>query len=154
MITYITLWFDYQIFVVHREIFEIYILIGNGKNIIKIVTILQWAHQIHMKVRKTPLGDGDGLGGQACVAVDLAPLAGQTPACPGGDVALKAAPHKPGWNNTTGGEPPWVSNVVEMIKNGFSEFEGNTAAESAGGNVSSQVLSTCQAESQFEGSAA
>ncbi len=40
-----------------------------------------------MKVRKTPLGDGDGLGDQVCVAVDLAPLAGQTPKGPGGDVA-------------------------------------------------------------------
>ncbi len=44
---------------------------------------------------KTPLCDGDGEGGQACVAVDLAPLAGQTPAGPGGDVAGKHAPHKP-----------------------------------------------------------
>ncbi len=36
-----------------------------------------------MEVRKTPLGDGDELGDQARVAVDLAPLAGQTPAGPG-----------------------------------------------------------------------
>ncbi len=35
-------------------------------------------------------------GGQAYVAVDLAPLAGQTPAGPGGDVARKSAPHQPG----------------------------------------------------------
>jgi hypothetical protein len=49
-----------------------------------------------MKVRKTPLRDRDGLGGQACVAVDLAPLAGQTTAGPGDDVAGKSAPHKPG----------------------------------------------------------
>jgi hypothetical protein len=49
-----------------------------------------------MVVRKTPLGDGDGLGGQVCVAVDLAPLAGQTPAGPGSDVAGQPAPHKPG----------------------------------------------------------
>ncbi len=58
---------------------------------IKIITVLQWAHQINMQVRKTPLGDGD----QACVAVDLAPLAGQTPVGPGSDVARKAVPHKP-----------------------------------------------------------
>jgi hypothetical protein len=48
-----------------------------------------------MEVRKILLGDGDGLGDQACVAVDLAPLAGQTPAGPGGDVTGKTAPHKP-----------------------------------------------------------
>ncbi len=30
-----------------------------------------------MKVKKTPLWDGDRLGGQACVSVDIAPLAGQ-----------------------------------------------------------------------------
>ncbi len=36
-----------------------------------------------------PLRDGDGEGDQACAAVDLAPLAGQTPAGPGGDVAGK-----------------------------------------------------------------
>ncbi len=29
-------------------------------------------------VRKSLLWDGDGLGGQACVVVDLAPLTGQT----------------------------------------------------------------------------
>jgi hypothetical protein len=39
-----------------------------------------------MKVRKMLLWDGDGLGGQACVAVDLAPLAGLTLAGMGGDV--------------------------------------------------------------------
>ncbi len=48
-----------------------------------------------MQVRKTLLGDGDRLGDQACVAVDLAPLAGQTPAGPAGDVAGKTTPHKP-----------------------------------------------------------
>jgi hypothetical protein len=35
-----------------------------------------------MEVKKTPLLDADGLGGQACVVVDLAPLAGQTPSGP------------------------------------------------------------------------
>jgi hypothetical protein len=49
-----------------------------------------------MEVRKTSLRDGDGLGGQACVAVDLALLAGQTPAGPGGDIAGKSATHKTG----------------------------------------------------------
>ncbi len=38
--------------------------------------------------------DGDGEGDQACVAVNLAPLAGQAPVGPGGDVAGKTAPHK------------------------------------------------------------
>jgi hypothetical protein len=47
--------------------------INNGKNIIKIITVLHWAHQINMQVRKTPLRDGDG--DQACVAVDLALMA-------------------------------------------------------------------------------
>ncbi len=56
-------------------------------HVIKIITVLQRAHQIYMQVIKTPLWNGDGLGGQACVAVDLALLAGQTPAGPGGDVA-------------------------------------------------------------------
>jgi hypothetical protein len=46
-------------------------------------------------MRKTPLRDGDGEGDQACVVVDLAPLAGQTPVDPGGDIAGKTAPHKP-----------------------------------------------------------
>jgi hypothetical protein len=70
-----------------------------------------------MKVRKTSLRDGDGLGGQARVAVDLAPLAGQTPKGPGGGVAGKTAPHKPRRNNTMGGEPPGVSYIVKMGKN-------------------------------------
>ncbi len=42
------------------------------------------------------LWDGDGLGGQAGGAVDLAPLAGQALAGPGGDVAGQSVPHKPG----------------------------------------------------------
>ncbi len=46
---------------------------------------------------------------------------------------------------------PGVSNVVKMIKNVFSEFEGNNWAKSACGNVSSQALSACLAESQFRG---
>jgi hypothetical protein len=37
-------------------------MISNGKNVIKIITVLQRAHQIYMEVRKTPLWDGDGLG--------------------------------------------------------------------------------------------
>jgi hypothetical protein len=47
-----------------------------------------------MEVRKTPLGDGDELRDLACVAMDLAPLADQTPPGPGGDVAGKTATHK------------------------------------------------------------
>ncbi len=47
-------------------------------------------------MRKTLLWDGDGFGGQACVAVDLAPLEGQTPAGPGSDVAGKSTPYKCG----------------------------------------------------------
>ncbi len=100
-----------------------------------------------MQVRKTPLRDGDVEGDQACVAVDLAQLAGQTPTGPAGDIAEKTTPHKPRWNNTTGGEPPGVSNIVKMVKNAFSEFEGNIWAKIACGNISSQELNTCLAES-------
>ncbi len=107
-----------------------------------------------MKVRKTLLRDGDGLGNQACVAVDLAPLAGQTPAGPGGDVAGKTAPHKSRRNNTTGGKPPRVINIVKVGKNILSKFEGGDWAKSASGNVTSQALSTCLAECQFERCAA
>ncbi len=79
--------------------------------------------------------------------MDLAPLAGQTPAGPGGDVAGKSAPHKPGLNNTTGGKPPGLSNIVEMIKNSFSEFKGDNGAKSASGYISCQALSACLVES-------
>jgi hypothetical protein len=47
-----------------------------------------------MEVRNTLLWDGDGLGNQAYVVVNFAPLAGKTPAGPGGDVAGKTAPHE------------------------------------------------------------
>jgi hypothetical protein len=50
----------------------------------------------------------------------------------------------------TGGEPPGVSDIMKMVKNGFSEFKGVDGAEIACGNISSKVLSTCLAESQFE----
>ncbi len=38
---------------------------------------------------------------------------------------------------------------MKMIKNVFSEFEGNYWAKIACGNVSSQALSACLAERQF-----
>jgi hypothetical protein len=41
-----------------------------------------------------------------------------------------------------------------MIKNSFSKFNGDNGSECDVGNVSSQVLSACLAESQFEGCAA
>jgi hypothetical protein len=50
-------------------------VINKSKYVIKIITVLQKAHQIYIHMRKTPLWDGDGLGGQVCVAVDLAPQA-------------------------------------------------------------------------------
>jgi hypothetical protein len=49
-----------------------------------------------------------------------------------------------------GGKPPGVSNIVKMGENIFSEFEGNNWGKSASGNVASQALSTCLAESQFK----
>ncbi len=101
-----------------------------------------------------PLGDGDGEGDQACVAVDLALLAGQTLADPGVYVAGKTVPHKPRGNNTMGGEPPGVSNIVKMIENDFPEFKGHNWANIACRNISSQALSACLAESQLEGCAA
>ncbi len=39
----------------------------------------------------------------------------------------------------TGGKPPKVSNIVEMIKKSFSEFKGDNGVKSASGNVSSQA---------------
>ncbi len=107
-----------------------------------------------MKVRKSSLQDGDGLGGQARMAVDLAPLAGQTPAGPGSDVAGKSAPHEPGLNNMTGGKPPGVSNIIKMGEYIFSELEGDNWVKSGRGNVASQALSACLAESQFKRCAA
>jgi hypothetical protein len=107
-----------------------------------------------MQVRKTLLGVGDGLGDQACVAVDLAPPAGQTPTGPAGDIAGKTAPHKPRLNNTTRGEPPEVSNIMKMIKNDFPEFGGDNWAKNACRNISCKLLSARLTESQFEGCAA
>jgi hypothetical protein len=48
------------------------------------------------------------------------------------------------------GKPPGVSNIVEIIKNSFSEFKGDNGAKSAGGNISIQALSASLAESQLE----
>jgi hypothetical protein len=48
-----------------------------------------------------------------------------------------------------GGKPPGMSNIVEMIKNVFYEFVGDNGAKIACGNISSQALSACLAESQF-----
>jgi hypothetical protein len=42
-----------------------------------------------------------------------------------------------------------MSNIVEIIKNVFSEFEGDNEAKIACGNISSQALSACLVESQF-----
>jgi hypothetical protein len=43
-----------------------------------------------------------------------------------------------------------VSDILKNVINGFSEFEGDNGAKIACGNISSQALSTCLAESQFE----
>jgi hypothetical protein len=40
--------------------------------------------------------------------------------------------------------------LVKMVKNGLSEFKRNNWTKIACGNISSQALSTCLAESQFE----
>jgi hypothetical protein len=53
-----------------------------------------------------------------------------------------------------GCKPPWVCNIVKIIKNVFPEFEGNNWAKIACGNISSQALSACLVESQLEGCAA
>ncbi len=60
-----------------------------------------------------------------------------------------------------GGEPPWVSNIVKMIKSDFLEFKDvllkfkkvtfDHWAKIACGNISSQAFSACLAESKFEG---
>jgi hypothetical protein len=68
-----------------------------------------------MKVRKTPLRDGEWLGSQGA---------------------------------------SWGKQHCENDQNSFSEFEGDNGVESASGNVRSQALSACLAESQFEGCAA
>ncbi len=49
-----------------------------------------------------------------------------------------------------GGKPPGVSNIVEMIKKGFSEFYGDHGAKIPYGNISTQVLSPCLTESQLQ----
>jgi hypothetical protein len=46
-----------------------------------------------------------------------------------------------------------VSNVKKMGENIFSELEGENRAKSASRNVTSQALSSCLAESNFEGCA-
>jgi hypothetical protein len=51
--------------------------INNSKNIIAIVTILQWAHQIDVKEREPPLGDWDVQRLGSGVAGNLALLAVQ-----------------------------------------------------------------------------
>jgi hypothetical protein len=43
-----------------------------------------------------------------------------------------------------------MSNVVKMCKNIFPEFLGDNWLEDASGNVTSQALSACLAESQFK----
>ncbi len=47
-----------------------------------------------------------------------------------------------------------LDEIIRLIKNVFSELEGNNWAKIACGNVSSQALSACMAESQFKGCAA
>jgi hypothetical protein len=48
----------------------------------------------HVDEKNAFAGWGWG-GGPGVCGMDLAPLAGQTPAGPGGDVAGETAPHKP-----------------------------------------------------------
>ncbi len=101
----------------------------------------------------------DGTGTVTVDAVMVPQIVCDSESCPSGrpdtrgpssDIAGKTVPHKPILDNLTGGKPPGVSNIVEMIKNGFSEFEGDKGAKIACGNISNPALSACLAESQYK----
>jgi hypothetical protein len=100
--------------------------INNGKNIITIVTELQRAHQMDVKVRETPLGYADLQQLGPSVAMNLALLAVQDSLGPGcyilGKTVLDISRrHKP-----RGGKPPRVGNVVQVKKMFFQNFSGTT----------------------------
>jgi hypothetical protein len=72
----------------------------------KTATILQWSHQINVKMRKMSLQDRDWLGLQVHVGMDLGLLAVEAGSRPGGDVAGKPSPDKPRRYRMPGGKPP------------------------------------------------
>jgi hypothetical protein len=104
-------------------------------------------------VRKTSLQDGDGLGGQACVAVDQPCWQARILAGPDGDVLDNARHTNLDEIIQREASLPGEQHY-ENVKNILSQLEGVNWAENASGNITSQALGTYLADSQFEGCAA
>ena len=86
-------------------------------------------------MRKTLIRNRNVLVRDLRVAVDLGGLAGKTGAAPSSDVTGEMWPNITGRKEVASGTDARLSQVVNMMKNGFTQRMRNEGAEVAGRNI-------------------
>ena len=93
------------------------------------------ANQINMNVGKSVGRDRDMLGRNFGMAVNFSSLAGQAGSTPGSDITGKVWPDITRGNKAAGGTNTRMGQVVNVMKDLFTESERNEGAEVASGDV-------------------
>ena len=93
------------------------------------------ANKVNVKMRKALIRNRNMLRRDLHVAVDLGGLAGNTGAAPSSDVTGEMWPNITGRKEAASGMDARMSQVVNMMKNGFMQRMRNEGAEVAGRNI-------------------
>ena len=93
------------------------------------------ANKVNVKMRKALIRNRNMLRRDLHVAVDLGGLAGNTGAAPSSDVTGEMWPNITGRKEAASGTDARMSQVVNMMKNGFTQRMRNEGVEVAGRNI-------------------
>ena len=93
------------------------------------------ADKVNVKMRKALIRNRKMLRRDLRVAVDLGGLAGNTGAAPSSDVTGEMWPNITGRKEAASGTDARMSQVVNMMKNGFTQRMRNEGVEVAGRNI-------------------
>ena len=93
------------------------------------------ADKVNVKMRKALIRNRNMLRRDLRVAVDLGSLAGNTGAAPSSDVTGEMWPNITGRKEAASGTDARMSQVVNMMKNGFTQRMRNEGVEVAGRNI-------------------
>ena len=93
------------------------------------------ADKVNVKMRKALIRNRNMLRRDLRVAVDLGGLAGNTGAAPSSDVTGEMWPNITGRKEAASGTDARMSQVVNMMKNGFTQRMRNEGVEVAGRNI-------------------